>query len=176
MWFFSFSIWFAILCQTYHGAKWDGSWGMVIDSNEVDKEGCPTDHCWDQKGPSEHLLNPPSACYIKKKKLTMHYRREYMTLTNCRKGLFRITSLFCIQASPKVAIYRRGGSIHKNSCTQHGSSPVKEKKKKKKKMQWGEPQQVCVWEFNDFRFKSRRCSENWSLAFPQRGKGTWAST
>lgn len=56
-----------ILCQTYHGAKWDGSWGMVIDSNEVDKEGCPTDHGWDQKGPSEHLLNPSSTYVFQKK-------------------------------------------------------------------------------------------------------------
>lgn len=37
---------------------------------------------------------------------------------------FLITSLFCIQASPKVAIDRGGGSVHKNGCAQHGSSPA----------------------------------------------------
>lgn len=72
---------FDILCQTYHGAKWDGSWGVVIDSNEVDKEGSPTDHGWDQKGPNEHLLNPSSAYMMHKKHRvndTPDIRRKYV--------------------------------------------------------------------------------------------------
>lgn len=47
--------------QTYHGTKWDGSGGVVVDSNEVDEEGCPANHSWDHKCPDEHLLDPSSA-------------------------------------------------------------------------------------------------------------------
>lgn len=54
----------ALLCQTYHGAKWDGSGGVVVDSDEVYEEGSPAHHCWDHEGPNEHLLNPSSACII----------------------------------------------------------------------------------------------------------------
>lgn len=62
----------SILCQTHHGAKWDSSGGMVVDSNEVDEEGSPTYHGWDQKGPNEHLLNPSSACIIQKTQYEKH--------------------------------------------------------------------------------------------------------
>lgn len=99
---------------------------MVVDSNEVDEEGSPTYHGWDQKGPNEHLLNPSSACIIQK----TQYEKHKVTLKNNhlhpgKRGRHSfITSLFCVQASPKVAIYRGGGSIHKNGCAQHGSSPA----------------------------------------------------
>lgn len=53
-----------LLCQTHHGAKWDCSGGVVVDSDEVDEEGSPAYHGWDHKGPNEHLLNPSSACII----------------------------------------------------------------------------------------------------------------
>lgn len=52
------------LCQTHHGAEWDGSGGVVVDSDEVDEEGGAAHHGWDQEGPNEHLLNPSSACNI----------------------------------------------------------------------------------------------------------------
>lgn len=39
-------------------------------------------------------------------------------------GIIFITSLFCVQASPEVAIDRGGGSVHENGCAQHGSSPA----------------------------------------------------
>ena len=61
---FFITLWFLGRCQTYHGAKWDGSRGVVVDSNEVNEEGRPTHHSWDHKGPNEHLLNPSSACII----------------------------------------------------------------------------------------------------------------
>lgn len=44
--------------------------------------------------------------------------------TECDEWTFFITSLFCIQASPKVTIDRGGCSVHKNGCAQHGSSPA----------------------------------------------------
>lgn len=50
-----------LLSQTNHGAKWDGSRGVVIDSDEVDEEGCSAHHGWDHKRPDEHLLNPSSS-------------------------------------------------------------------------------------------------------------------
>lgn len=57
--------------------------------------------------------------------------RENIKLIVCvgeKENLMRkhsfITSLFCIQASPKVTIDRGGGSVHKNGCAQHGSSPA----------------------------------------------------
>lgn len=43
---------------------------------------------------------------------------------NVMHGHSFITSLFGVQASPKVAIDRGGGSVHKNGCAQHGSSPA----------------------------------------------------
>lgn len=49
-------------CETHHGAKWDGSGGVVVDSNEVDEEGSSTHHGWDHEGSNEHLFNPSSAC------------------------------------------------------------------------------------------------------------------
>lgn len=52
-------------CQTHHSAKWDGSGGVVVNSNEVDEEGGPAHHGWDQEGSDEHLFNPSSACEIK---------------------------------------------------------------------------------------------------------------
>lgn len=51
-----------LLCQTHHGAKRDGSGGVVVDRDEVDEEGSSAHHGWDHKGPNEHLLNPSSAC------------------------------------------------------------------------------------------------------------------
>lgn len=53
-------------CQTYHGAKRDGSGGMVVDRDEVYEEGGPAHHCWDHKGPDEHLLDPSSACVVQR--------------------------------------------------------------------------------------------------------------
>ena len=50
---------------------------MVVDSNEVDEEGGPTHHGWDQEGPNEHLLNPSSACVIKKERQPHFLLREY---------------------------------------------------------------------------------------------------
>lgn len=61
------TLWFlgeVLLCQTHHGAKWDGSGGVVVDSDEVDEECSPAHHGWDQEGPDEHLLDPSSACVI----------------------------------------------------------------------------------------------------------------
>lgn len=53
--------------KSHHGAKWDGSGGMVVDSDEVDEEGSPAHLGWDQKGPDEHLFNPSPACIIQTK-------------------------------------------------------------------------------------------------------------
>ncbi len=52
--------------ETYHGAKRDGSGGVVVDSDEVDEESSPAHHGRDHKGPYEHLLDPSSACIIHK--------------------------------------------------------------------------------------------------------------
>lgn len=47
---------------TYHGAERDGPGGVVVDSDEVDKESGAAHHGRDHKGPDEHLLYPSSAC------------------------------------------------------------------------------------------------------------------
>lgn len=39
---------------------------MVVDGDEVYEEGGPAHHCWDHKGPDEHLLNPSSACVVQR--------------------------------------------------------------------------------------------------------------
>lgn len=56
-----------LLFKTHHGAKWDCSGSVVVDSDEVDEEGRPTHHGWDQERPNEHLLNPSSAYNIQSK-------------------------------------------------------------------------------------------------------------
>ena len=44
--------------MTYHSAKRYGSGRMVVNSDEVDKEGCATDQHRQQEGTQDHLLNP----------------------------------------------------------------------------------------------------------------------
>lgn len=54
--------------KSHHGSKWDGSGGVVVNSNEVDEKGSPAHHGWDHKGPNEHLFNPSPACIKPKNK------------------------------------------------------------------------------------------------------------
>ena len=42
----------------YHGSKWNGSGGMVVDSNEVDEEGSTTDGGGEQRSTDHHLFDP----------------------------------------------------------------------------------------------------------------------
>lgn len=110
---------------------------MVIDSDEVDEEGGSAHHCRDHEGPDEHLLNPSPACVCV---CVCHSTETTSTVSIFMKisiwfreqlrgySLFHITSLFCVQASPEVAINGGGGGVHENGCAQHGSSPAEEKK------------------------------------------------
>ena len=50
--------WRGFTFNTHHSTKGDGSGGMVVDGYEVDEEGCPTHHGWDQEGSNKHLFNP----------------------------------------------------------------------------------------------------------------------
>ena len=50
--------------DTNHGAKGNGPGGMVVDSNEVDEEGCATDEHRQQEGTDHHLFDPHLACNI----------------------------------------------------------------------------------------------------------------
>lgn len=117
--------------QTYHGTKWDGSGGVVVDSNEVDEEGCPANHSWDHKCPDEHLLDPSSA-WIFQTAQSLAWCKSFSEpgnslcpwKTNVVHGHSFITSLLSIQAPPKIAVDRGGGSVHKNGCAQHRSSPA----------------------------------------------------
>lgn len=48
--------------MTHHGSKRYSSWSMVIDSNEVNKEGSSTHHCRNKESSNEHLFYPPPSC------------------------------------------------------------------------------------------------------------------
>lgn len=117
--------------QTYHGTKWDGSGGVVVDGNEVNEEGCPANHSWDHKCPDEHLLDPSSA-WIFQTAQSLAWCKSFSEpdnslcpwKTNVVHWHSFITSLLSIQAPPKIAVDWGGGSVHKNGCAQHWSSPA----------------------------------------------------
>jgi len=54
---------------------------MVVDSNEVDEEGCATDEYRQQEGTDHHLFDPHLACNI---------RHHVFTITSSHK----VTNLF----------------------------------------------------------------------------------
>lgn len=70
---------------------------------------------------------------ILKRKYQSDYEKMNPGKQSSEDMMHFITSLFCIQASPKVAINRGGCGIHKNGCAQHGSPPAE-----KNEMSWAQ--------------------------------------
>lgn len=84
--------------STHHGAKWDGSGGVVIDSNEVDEESCATNHSWDQECTNKHLLYPSPPC-SNTDGTTTRLRKHSRIIKMETLRVIKRLSVFCIKVN-----------------------------------------------------------------------------
>jgi hypothetical protein len=76
--------------RTHHGAKWNGSAGMIVDGNKVDCKGCPAYHSRQQEGRGQHLPHPNLSAHSVRNIKIVLLRLKKKTTGTTNEGLNRL--------------------------------------------------------------------------------------